>query len=128
MRAVIEDTRQTLREMPGFAAAVVVMVALCFGVHGAVFYEADGEGLRLVADGGEPINNTTARTEGADLIGRMRSRLECAEKIPGFTVIVGLSHYNVELSVPMQGMRSMFEDARSDVAHAVDVMDLTEAA
>ena len=127
MRAVIEDTRQTLREMPGFAAAVVVMVALCFGVHGAVFYEADGQGLRLVADGGEPTD-TTNRTESADLIGRTRSRLECAENIPGFTVIVGMSHYNVELSVPIQGMRSMFEDARSDVAHAIDVMDLTEAA
>jgi len=127
MRAVIEDSRQTLREMPGFAAAVVVMVALCFGVHGAVFYEADGEGLRLVADGGEPIDPINP-ARSADLMSRMRSRLECAEKIPGFTVIVGMSHYNVELSVPIQGMRSMFEDARSDVAHAIDAMDLIEAA
>jgi hypothetical protein len=99
MQGAIEDARQVLREMPLFAAAVLLMVALGLGVHAAVFYEADGESLRLVADKSEPSADETN-----DPMTRMRARLGCPEKIPGFTLVVGMSHYNLELSVPVRGM------------------------
>ena len=116
MQGAIEDARQVLREMPLFAAAVLMMVALGLGVHAAVFYEADGESLRLVADKSEP----SAADEANDPMTRMRARLGCPEKIPGFTLVVGMSHYNFELSVPVRGMGTMFEDARSDVARRLE--------
>jgi len=51
-------------------------------------------------------------------------RLGCSEKIPGFTVIVGLSHYNLELSVPVRGMQTVFDNARPEVARVVSMLDL----
>ena len=127
MQGVIEETRQVLREMPLFAAAVMVMVALGLGVHAAIFYEADGEDLRLIADRSEP-SDAGEVSEASDPMTRMRARLECAEKIPGFTVIVGLRHYNVELSVPVRGMQRIFEQARPDVARAMETPELQQAA
>ena len=127
MHGVIEDARQMLREMPLFAAAVFLMFALGLGVHAAVFYEADGESLRLIADKSEPTDAIEA-TERDDPMTRMRARLGCPDKIPGFTVVVGLSHYNLELSVPVRGMRSMFEDARSDVARTLEPETTMQAA
>ena len=127
MQGVIEEGRQVLREMPIFAAAVMTMVALGLGVHAAVFYEADGEDLRLIADRSEP-NDAGEVTEASDPMTRMRARLECAEKIPGFTVIVGLSHYNVELSVSVPGVQRIFEQAPPDVARAMGTLDLQRAA
>jgi hypothetical protein len=113
--------------MPLFAAAVTVMVALGLGVHAAIFYEADGEDLRLIADRLEPSDAPEA-SEANDPMIRMRSRLQCAEKIPGFTVIVGLSHYNVELSVPVRGMQRMFEQTSPDVARVMETLELQRAA
>ena len=124
MQGAIEEARQVLREMPLFAAAVMVMVALGLGVHAAIFYEADGEDLQLIADRTEPSD----AGETSDPMARMVSRLESAEKIPGFTVIVGLRHYNVELSVPVRGMQRMFEPPRPDVARAMAMVDLRRAA
>ena len=130
MQGVIEEARQVLREMPIFAAAVMTMVALGLGVHAAVFYEADGESLRLVADKSEPSEPSDAgvASERDDPMTRMRARLECAEKIPGFTVIVGLSHYNVELSVSVPAVQRIFEQAPPDVAWAMGTRDLQRAA
>ena len=124
MQGAIEDARQMLREMPLFAAVVLMMVALGMGVHAAVFYEADGESLRLVADKSEP----STADETNDPMTRMRARLGCPEKIPGFTLVVGMSHYNLELSVPVRGMQAMFEDARSDVARTLELETTTRIA
>ena len=124
MQRAIEDARQMLREMPLFAAVVLMMVALGMGVHAAVFYEADGESLRLVADKSEP----STADETNDPMTRMRARLGCPEKIPGFTLVVGMSHYNLELSVPVRGMQTMFEDARSDVARTLELETTTRIA
>ena len=124
MRGAIEDARRTLREMPLFAAAVFVMVALGVGVRAAIFYEADGEDLRLIADRSEP----NEVSEANDPMSRMRARLGCTEKIPGFTVVVGLSHYNLELSVPVRGMDMIFDQSRPDVARVLPALDLRSAA
>jgi hypothetical protein len=121
---VVEEIAQVLREMPGIAALVVTAVVIGVGAHAAIFYEADGEELCLTAD----RSNTQAADESADPLRRMRSRIGCAEKIPGFTVIVGLSEYNIELSVPVVGMRSLFEDARSDVAATLSALDTRSGA
>lgn len=127
MQGVIEEARQVLREMPGFAAAVMVMIALGLGAHAAVFYEADGEDLRLIADKTELSEGNDA-SEANDSMSRMRARLGCAEKIPGFTLIVGLSHYNLELSVPVRGIQTVFDNARPEVARVVSMLDLRRAA
>ena len=124
MQEAIEDARRTFREMPLFAAAVLMMVALGVGVRAAIFYEADGEDLRLTADRSEP-NETS---EAHDPMTRMRARLGCAEKIPGFTVVVGLSHYNLELSVPVRGIDMIFDQSRPDVARVLPALELRSAA
>jgi hypothetical protein len=126
MQAVVEEARQVLQQRPLFAAAVMMMVALSMGVRAAIFYEADGEELRLIADRSEP--STPEASEASDPMMRMGARLKCAEKIPGFTVIVGLSHYSVELSVPVRGVRQMFEQAPPDVAWATEMLELQRAA
>jgi len=124
MQGAIEDARRTFREMPLFAAAVFVVVALGVGARAAVFYEADGEDLRLIADRSEP----NEASEANDPMTRMRARLGCAEKIPGFTVVLGLSHYNLELSVPVGGIEMIFDQSRPDVARVLPALDLRSAA
>jgi hypothetical protein len=123
IRAVMDDARQTLREMPGFAAVVAVTVALGFGMRAAIFYEADGEALRLVADRSEQGETG----EEKDLINRMGSRLG-SQQTPGFTVIIGLSHYNLELSVPVHGVDLLLNDSRPDVAQVIETRDTRAAA
>lgn len=114
VQAIVDEAKQILREIPGFAVAVVLTVAMCAGIRAAIFYQADGEDLRLIADG------SNAKALGkSDLMERTRVRLECAENIPGVTVVVAWSHYNVELSVPMKSMRLMFERSRPDVARTI---------
>ena len=127
MQGVIEEARQVLREMPGFAAAVMVMIALGLGAHAAIFYEADGEDLRLIADKSEPAEGNDA-SEASNPMTRMRARLGCTEKVPGFTVIVGLSHYSLELSVPVRGMQTAFDNARPEVARVMSMLDQRRAA
>src|SRR4051812_42464168 len=116
VHGVIEELRQFLREMPGTAAALLLVAVLGIGVHAAIFYEADGEQLRLVAN--RSAGRVADEVERIDPFSRMRARIPCAEKIPGFTVIVGLRDYNVELTVPVAGVKSLFEDPRADVARA----------
>lgn len=111
IREVIEDARQTAQELPLFTAAFLMLVALCIGAHCAVFYEADGEQLKLTAV--DSMSRTA--TKGIDAISRMRGRAECAMKTPGVTVIVGLRQYEMELSVPIASVQSLFENARTDV-------------
>jgi hypothetical protein len=107
MREVLDEARQTMDEMPAFVAAFLLLVAMCVGVRCAVFYEADGEQLRLVTEG---VNAEAMSAD--DAIRRMRAHAECSGKVPGFTVIVGVRQYNVELSVPVPSVREIFENAR----------------
>jgi len=112
---VLEEVRQIVREMPAFAGAFLLLVAMCVGVHGAVFYEADGEQLKLIADG----NANHASLEHGNAIARMRERAECSmRKTPGITVIVGLRQYDVELSVSVASVRALFENAQMNVVGA----------
>ncbi|RZU41921.1 hypothetical protein [Edaphobacter modestus] len=116
MREVIDEARQTMDEMPAFVAAFLLLVAMCVGVRCAVFYEADGEQLRLTTEGVD----AEAMSEN-DAISRMRAHAECSAKVPGFTVIVGVRQYNMELSVPVPSVRALFENARISMLSAFPV-------
>lgn len=121
----IDEGRRLLRGRPALTAAVLMTAALGVGVHAAIFYEADGEEFRLTA-----AHNTghVADDDVSDPFNRMRARVGCMEKIPGITVIVGLSEYNVELSVPVMGMRTLFDEPRPDVAEVTSTPEIRRAA
>jgi hypothetical protein len=108
LRETVLDLRNVARDMPWFAAAVLLSVALCVGVNASVLGEAEEEHLRLSAN--------RVDVPMASSIEEVKSRLlhRCpAEKIPGFTVIVALRQYSVELSVPMGRVRLRTDDARA---------------
>lgn len=109
IREVIQEIRQIRYEMPAFTAAFLLLVALCIGVRCAIFYEADGEQLRFVADQNGARSDVKTDMEG-DPMQRMYARVECPVKIPGVTVIVGLRQYSMELSVPIASFRSLIRD------------------
>jgi hypothetical protein len=100
-----EARNQRLRERSWAVAAVLFAVVFGMGLRASIFYQADGERIRVVADH-QPVR----RGDVSRLLSRVEQNTLCSEKIPGFTVIVGLSEYNVELSVPVPGMRSMLDD------------------
>jgi hypothetical protein len=124
VREVMDEARSLVREKPVFSAAILLMIAVGLGAHAAVFYEADGDELRLIAQKVQP----TEEQEVLDPMIRMRSRITCPEKVPGFTVIVGLSHYNLELSVPVRDIHAFFESPRPSVAGLIQMLDLHSAA
>ena len=111
MSSLFDEARQMVREMPLAAAVFLAAVVLGLGAHAMVMDEADGESLRLVANrhvswqSGAPSPGTVAR---------LRSR--CQEKIPGFTVIVGLNEYSLELSVPTVRMNMVLAKAHGKLA------------
>lgn len=95
MHGVIEEAKAIVREMPGFAAVLLLLGALSVGVRCTVVYEADGDSLKLIAEGRQTMREAE------------RMRAECPMKTPGFTVIVGLRQYGMELSVPVRSVRSL---------------------
>jgi hypothetical protein len=107
---LVQDVKTELRELPWFAATVVLAVAVGIGLNVAVFYEADGDELRVTASRAQSIE---------EQVSRLRAHSCSRELKPGFTVLVGLRQYSVELSVPMAGVRSLFDDVRANVADAV---------
>jgi hypothetical protein len=124
LRGLVNDAREVLREMPWFAAAVLLVMALCVGLNAAVFYEADGDEVLVSASKTEP----QAMGSDAEPMSRMRAHVCSENKTPGFTVIIALRQYSLELSVPVTGVRSMFDDARASVANVFDEMDAGRAA
>jgi len=107
----IEEARLMLREMPWTAAALLVAIVFGMGAHASIFYEADGDHVRVVAD-----RDLHAKGTPAKLLTMVEQKTMCNEKIPGFIVVVGLSEYSVELSVPVEGMRSMLEETQMKLA------------
>jgi hypothetical protein len=104
---LLQDVRADVRELPGVATAVVLAVAMGIGFNAAVFCEADGDEVRF---------STSHVSMPEERLNMLRSH-ECAASMrPGFTVIVGLRQYTVELSVPVAGVRTLVEDARSHAA------------
>jgi hypothetical protein len=102
---LVNDMKTDFREQPGVAVTLVLAVVMGAGFNAAVFCMADGDGLRLSANGGDPVENQ---------INAMRSHVCSAEPKPGFTVIVGARQYSVKLSVPLPGVHS--KPVHADVA------------
>ena len=91
---VVQDVRADMRELPGVATAVVLAVAMGVGLNAAFFCEADGDEVRF---------NAGRVSVPEERLNMLRSH-ECSESMkPGFTLIVGLRQYSVELSVPVAG-------------------------
>ncbi len=109
MAELLRDVKTEAREMPGVVAAIVLAIAVGVGCNVAFFCEADGDGLRVRASRGQST---------AEQVERLHARSCSANMTPGFTVIVGLRQYSVELSVPVPGMPALFEDVRANVATA----------
>ena len=122
LRETIHDLRNVVREMPWFGAAVLLSVAIGVGLNASIFDEADGDQIRLSAS---RIDGEMARLGGA--MSSLSHRCP-GEKIPGFTVIVALRDYSVELSVPMHGVTPLIDDARASLLSVLDVVDMTRAA
>ncbi len=116
---MVNDMKADFREQPGFAAALILAVVMGVGFNAAVFFMADGDGLRLSANGGEPVENQ---------INAMRSHVCSSEPKPGFTVIVGMRQYSMELSVPLPDMHSMSKTVRSNVAEVMRCHGTKQAA
>jgi hypothetical protein len=109
MAELLRDVKTEVREMPGVVAAIALAVAVGVGCDAAFFCQADGDGLRVSASRGQST---------ADQVERLHAQSCSTGVTPGFTVIVGLREYSVEVSVPVPGVRALFEDVRANVATA----------
>lgn len=124
MRETILDLHNTVREMPWFAAVVALLVAIGAGVNACILDEADGDHVLVSAS---RIDDQTARLDES-VKARLMGHRCATKKIPGFTVVVALRQYSLELSVPVHGVDSLVEDSRATLRGALDVIDLQRAA
>ena len=118
LKETVLDLRNVVRDMPWFGVAVLLSVAIGVGVNASFFAEADGDSLRIRAGRVD---------EMSCFDGTMRRLIHrCTEeKIPGFTVILALRQYSLELSVPM---RPLLDDARAEQRGALVAADQRLAA
>ena len=111
MSSLFDEARQMVREMPLAVAVFLAAVVLGLGAHAMVMDEADGESVRLVAN-----RHVSWQSGARSPLTAARLRSGCQEKIPGFTVIVGLNEYSLELSVPTGRMKMVLEMAQGKLA------------
>ncbi|HMH11574.1 MAG TPA: hypothetical protein VK578_00570 [Edaphobacter sp.] len=109
MAELLRDVKSEIQEMPGVAAAIVLAIAVGVGCNAAFFWQADGDALRVSASRGQST---------ADQVERLHAQRCSMEATPGFTVIVGLREYSVEVSVPVPSVHALFEDVHANVAAA----------
>jgi hypothetical protein len=109
MAELLRDVKADLREMPGVPIAVALAIAVGVGCNAVVFWQADGEGLRVSA-------SREQSTE--DKVEQLHAKICSAELTPGFTVILGLRQYSVEVSVPVPVVRSLAGNVKANVAAA----------
>jgi len=118
LRETVLDLRNVVREMPWFGAAVLLSIAIGVGAEASFFAEADGNSLRLGA-------GRVDKMSCFDGAMRRLSHRSADERIPGFTVILAMRQYSVELSVPM---RPLLDDAGAGQRGGLNVVDLRQAA
>jgi len=124
MRVVIEELRQFC-ERCGSSRGFTGGGCPCIGAHAAIFTKLMAKSFAL-----SPIEALRKRRARSKMW--IHSADASAYPLPGkdsrLHLIVGLREYNVELTVPVVGMKSLFEDARTDVARAMSPMSSRDPA
>ena len=107
---LLQDTKTGLREFPWFAALVILAIVVSAGFNMAILNQADGDHLQV------RMNKELSAEEQVNQVRLNR----CSEELkPGFTVIAGMRQYSMELSVPVAGVCSLFNDMQTDIATAL---------
>jgi hypothetical protein len=117
MMSLIDDLKQTAREMPWLVMAVALLVVIGIGFNAEVVNSADGDEARLCFGrvDGPPMQELNA---GEQIVRR------CALDIrPGITVLIGVEHYQVMLSIPEASVRSRLAHVQMDSASVQPVLD-----
>jgi hypothetical protein len=104
---LLQEMKTEIREFPWLWVMVLLTIVAGIDFNLAIFGGADSNHLRLSASHG-----AAAEVQ----MNRFRMHPCSSELTPGFRVIVGLRRYSMELSVPVDGVRSLFKDARIDVS------------
>lgn len=104
---LLEEMKAEIREFPWLWAMVLLTIVASIDFNLAIFGGADSNHLRLSASHG-----AAAEVQ----MNRLRMHGCSTELTPGFRVIVGLQRYSMELSVPVDDVRSLFKDTRIDVS------------
>jgi hypothetical protein len=107
---LLQDLKAGLREFPELAAAIVLAIVIGVGFKMAVVRNAFGNEFQVHANKG---------LSAAERLQRLRAQSCSAELKPGFTVIIELRRYDVELSVPLDGVRSLLDDMRTNVTNSL---------
>jgi len=104
---LLEEMKAEIREFPWLWVMVLLTIVASIDFNLAIFGGADSSHVQLSASHG-----AAAEVQ----MNRFRMHPCSTELTPGFRVIVGLQRYSMELSVPVDGVRSLFKDARIDVS------------
>jgi hypothetical protein len=107
---LLQDLKAEVQEFPEFAAAVLLTIVVGIGFNAAVFRNAIGDEFQVHASQG---------LSAIEQVEELRAHNCSAELKPGFTVVIGLRKYNVEMSVPLDGVRSLFNDIQTNVSNSL---------
>ncbi|HEV2708810.1 MAG TPA: hypothetical protein VGU67_01245 [Edaphobacter sp.] len=104
---LLEEMKTEIREFPWLWVMVLLTIVAGIDFNLAIFGGADSSHLQLSASHG-----AAAEVQ----MNRLRMQGCTTGQTPGFTVIVGLRRYSMELSVPVDGVRSLLEDTRMNIS------------
>jgi hypothetical protein len=107
---LLQDLKAGLREFPELAAAISLAIVIGVGFKMAVFRNAIGNEFQVHASKG---------LSATEQLQRLRAESCSAELKPGFTVIIELRRHDVELSVPLDGVRSLLDNVRTNVTNSI---------
>ena len=106
---LLQDVKTEIAKFPWLSLLVALTIVAGIDFKMAIFSEADGNQLRM---------STILGPSAEDQMNRLRMKRCSTGLTPGFTVIIGMRQYSMELSVPIDGVRSLLEDTRTDVTGA----------
>jgi hypothetical protein len=109
MMTWIEDLKQTMREMPWFAAAFGLLVVLGIGVNAEILGAADGDEARVCVG---RVDTPMLPTLGA---GEWNVHRCVTGATPGLTVLVGIRHYRMEVTIPAAAVRSTLASVKMNL-------------
>jgi hypothetical protein len=110
MIATIEDWKQTMREMPWFAATVLLAVVVGIGVNVEVMGGADGDQARVAMGHIE-----TSMVAAAGECKRAVRQCGFGDR-PGVTMVIGVRSYWFEMTIPESVVRDKLEGLPAGIA------------